>query len=227
MKITQANGGSFELPMFDPVVSRHVNDPSSVVATLLDEINVNEIYAPLFKDRRDLTFLDLGANIGLVSVYAYDACQRIVAVEPSPATFEVLKAMTFPLTKIERVQAALAPKDGPVEFYVNGENTTASSTVNTFGTKIEVPGLTLAGLLSIYQLEHIDVCKVDCEGAEELALNAAELQNARPVVDAYWVETHNTPLSRWEDTLSRLVATFDYLGYTKQEVRGMRLLASK
>jgi FkbM family methyltransferase len=221
-----ANGSTAEIPLYDPIVAAHFGNPNSMAETLMSEIFLKEIYAPLFFGKQDLTFLDIGANIGLVSLYAYDACARIVAVEPSEV-FKVLEAMTFPLTKIERVRLALAPKDGPCEFFSNDENTTASSTVNTFGTKSSVMGMTLSSLLSVHQLEHVDVCKVDCEGAEELSLNASELQFASKVVDTFWIETHNTPGMRWADTLTRLSATLDYLGYTKQEIDGMRLLASK
>lgn len=227
MKISQANGGSFELPMFDPVVGRHVNDPSSNVATLLDEINVSEIYAPLFRGKHDLTFLDIGANIGLVSIYAYDACQRIVSVEPSPATFEVLKAMTYSLSKIERVQAALAPKEDMCEFFVNGENTTASSTVNTFGDMIEVRGFPLSAILSIYQLEHVDVVKVDCEGAEWESLTHDQLEHAANVVDCYWIESHNIPRVSWELIQATHAEILRSLGYVNQEITGMRLIARK
>lgn len=225
--IKRSDGTEFTLPLFDPFLSEHLSKPSSNVPTLLHEINERQIYADMFAERGNLTFVDIGANIGLVSIYASSACDRILAVEPDPATFKVLKAATYPLPQIECFNAALCPKDGPCEFFENYENTTASSTVNTFGNKIMVPGLTLSSILRINQLEHVDVVKVDCEGAEELSLNAYELQMATPVVDRWYIETHNTPTSRWQDVMERLSLTLKYLGYTGQERTGMRLEACK
>lgn len=222
-----AGGNRMLLPAKDPVVADFCMARASNFPTLVDEIFYRRIYERIFTEPRGKTFLDLGANIGLVSLFASDVCARIVAVEPDPETFVVLKAMTCQFSNIECVQAALAPKDGEVTFYRNPENFTASSTVNTFGNKTSVPGLTLESILSIYQLEQVHVCKVDVEGAEELALTADHLMKARNIVDCWWIETHNTPTCRWEDSMCRLTSTLDFLGYTKQEIKGMRLIAER
>ncbi len=222
-RIIMASGRLYEIPMFDPVVAKHFEATSSMADTLLEEINGREIYKKLFAGRKDLTFLDIGANIGLVSLYAYDSCQRIVAVEPALETFDVLKAMTFALPKIERVQAALAPEDGPCEFFCNNQNTTASSTVNTFGDMIEVPGLTLSSILSIYQLEHVDVAKVDCEGGEDSSLTFEQIKLATPIVDRWWIELHNVPRVNWESVADRFKHFFLEVGYHHVSLEGMRL----
>ena len=43
------------------------------IDTLKDQIN-GGMYDHLFKGRSNLTFLDIGANIGLVSIYAVPYC---------------------------------------------------------------------------------------------------------------------------------------------------------
>lgn len=225
--IWAANSTDIEIPTFDPVVAKRLDEASSYTDTLLEEIFDKQIYVPLFRGRKDLVFLDIGANIGLVSLYASDACKRIVALEPDPDTFTVLKSMTLKLSNIEPVCAALAPVDGQVDFYQNHENTTASSSVNTFGRQIHVSGLTLASILSIYQLEHVDVCKADCEGGEGESLTFEQLKSAEPVVDQYWLETHNCPKSTWQTKLGRISSDLRLLGYHHQEVEGMRLRAWK
>lgn len=226
--ITMADGGKFDLPLFDPIVAARVNDPASNVATLLHQINEEKIYAPLFPSTLNpqlSTFLDLGANIGLVSLYAAPVCARIVAVEPDPGTFTVLKAMTNGQANIECVRAALSPRDGDCEFYQNDLNTTASSTVNTYGERILVPGFSLTSLLSIYQLESVDVCKIDAEGAEGESLSFPVLTLAKPIIKSYYIETHNCPKSRWEQKLGRLVQDLSTLGYHRQTINGMTLWA--
>lgn len=225
--VSLANGGYYEIPLFDPVVASRFHAPSSYSMTLVEEIFFKRIYAPLFKGRKDLTFLDIGANIGLVSLYASDACRRIVALEPDPDTFTVLKAMTLKHSNIEPVCAALAPVDGQVEFYQNDQNTTASSTVNTFGKQIHVSGLTLASILSIYQLEHVDVAKFDCEGGEGESLNWNQIHDARDIIDSYWIEVHNCPKTSWEHKLGQLVQGLSINGYHHHEIDGMRLRAWK
>lgn len=213
--------------MFDPLVSAHFNSPSSLTDTLIDQINKEKIYEPLFKDRHDLVFLDIGANIGLVSIYAAPACRRIIAVEPDPDTFQVLKGMTISCPNIELVNAALAPMDGPVDFYRNDINTTANSTVNTAGTKTTVQGLTLSSILRINQLEHVDVVKCDAEGSEGESLSFEELEMAGAIVDCYYIETHNCPKTTWQHKLGSLVNRLSDLGYWNMKFNGMALIARK
>lgn len=221
------NGKPFEIPIFDPLVAEHFGNANNLVQTLIHQINEEKMYARFFEKKKDLTFLDIGANIGLVSLYASPACSRIVSVEPAPATFEVLKAMTHKVFRIEVVNAALAPRNGPHEFFVNDINSTASSTVNTYGKRIEVPGLTLSSILSIGQLEKVDICKIDAEGAEGESLSWEELKAAEPVVQEYYIELHNCPTSTWGQKLGNLVNHLSVLGYHKQRIEGMALIASR
>lgn len=223
-KIKLASGRTWDVPMFDPVVARHFTNPASNTATLLSEVNDKQIYKKLFAGRKDLTFLDIGANIGLVSIYAAGNCARIVAVEPAPQTFEVLKAVTLKFNQIECVQAALAPTDGPCEFFTNRENTTASSTVNTFGEFGSVNGLKLSSILRIYQLERVDVCKCDSEGSEGESLTFEELEAAAPIIKQWYIECHNYPRVEWQDVQMRLVTDLSRLGY-KVQTEGMKLVA--
>lgn len=208
-----ANDTEFVIPMFDPVVANHFASVASHTGTLLHQIEVEQIYAPLFQGRKGLTFLDIGANIGLVSIYAAPSCKRIVALEPAKDTFAVLQAMTIKVPVIEPVCAALAPVDGEVTFYTNDVNSTASSTVNTYGTKTSVPGMTLAGILSVHQLEQVDVLKCDAEAGEGESLSIEQLEHAAPIVAKWYVETHNCPVSTWEHKLGTLAARFCRLGY--------------
>lgn len=227
MNLRTCNGHPFEIPLFDPVVAAHFNSPSSLIDTLMDEVGTRERYAEFFKGRKDLTFLDIGANVGLVSLYAAPACSRIIAVEPAPETFKVLKAMTHKFPQIECVNAALLAYDGRHEFFVNDINTTANSAENPVGDCIEVQALCLTSLLSIYQLEHVDVVKCDAEGSEVKALNLMQLSAAKSSVDTYMIEVHNTLTTKWEDTLTQLVAMLSALGYVKQKIEGMAVIASK
>lgn len=225
--IITATGRKIELPMFDPVVSAHVNNPNSCTGTLFNEINEQQLYAPLFQNKKDLTFLDIGANIGLVSLYAVDSCSRIVAVEPARETFDVLKAVTLKFPNIEPVNAALAPKDEDCEFFENDINSTASSTVNTYGALTSVAGLKLTSILRIYQLEHVDVAKIDAEGAEGGSLTFDELEAVSPIIKSLYIETHNCPKTTWETKLAALARDLMLLGYRDMKIKGMTIWASQ
>ncbi len=185
------------------------------------------IYDHLFVGRSGLTFLDIGANIGLVSVYAVPYCSRIVAIEPDPETYRKLLYNTKPYPVIECYEVALAPIDGEVEFFQNDINFTASSTVNTYGNRISVRGWTFEHIIDYHRLGHIDVCKIDAEGAEGESLTLRQLDFAKDIIDTYYCELHNCPKTSWEHKLGTLVGNLARCGYHKQIIDGMAITATK
>jgi FkbM family methyltransferase len=196
------------------------------IATLKEQIK-SGMYDHLFKGRTNLIFLDIGANIGLVSIYAVPYCKRIVAVEPALDTFQQLFKNTKDYQIIGCDQSALSPKDGLVEFFVNDINFTASSTVNTYGTRTEVRGRTLMSILDRNYLTHVDVAKIDAEGAEGESLSYSQILNASPIIDCYYIETHNCPKTTWEHKLGTIVGNLARCGYHKMTIEGMSITASK
>jgi FkbM family methyltransferase len=224
--VCMASGGLFDIPMFDPLVADHFNSPNSCTAELLRQICDERMYEKYFP-RRGMVFLDLGANIGLVSIYAVENCKRIVAVEPFAGAFTVLKAMTHSFLNIEPICAAIAPNDGDCDFFFNDINSTANSTVNNAGVKTSVRGVTLNKLLKEAQLTHVDFCKVDIEGAEGESLTLAELDAAKGIIKEYYIEFHNCPKSSWEHKLGTATANLLRIGYHTMEIKGMGIHATR
>ncbi len=222
----RCDGSEFKVPMFDPLVAAHFANPAAITDHLIDQMNDKSIYARIFKGKKDLTFLDIGANIGLISIYATPACKRVVALEPAPDNFIILKAMTLN-TEIESHRIALAPRNEDVPFFLNDVNPTASSTVNTYGTRTTVMGLSLGSILKAYQLEHVDIAKIDAEGAEGESLTLDELIHARDIIHAYYVEFHNCPKSTWETKMIRVSQDLIRNGYSRLEIDGMSIYATK
>ncbi len=196
------------------------------IATLKEQIN-SGMYDHLFKGRTNLIFLDIGANIGLVSIYAVPFCKRIIAVEPALETWKQLMKNTKDYQIIGVDQSALAPEDRLVDFYENDLNFTASSTVNTYGQKTTVRGRTLKSILDRNYLTHVDVAKIDAEGAEGESLSLDQLERAKGIIQSYYVETHNCPKTTWEHKLGTLVGNLARCGYHKMKIDGMSITASK
>jgi FkbM family methyltransferase len=198
--------------------------------TYIDNIKsqiTSGMYDHLFKGRSDLVFLDIGANVGIVSIYAVPYCKRILAVEPSPETFLSLQQNTKDYLNIQCCRFALSNVTGATEFFVNDINFTASSTVNTYGTKISVPCITLMNLLDNFELVYVDVCKIDIEGAEGESLTYEQLDHAKDIIKCLYIETHNCPKTSWEHKLGTLVGNLARCGYSKQTIDGMAITATR
>ncbi len=90
-----------------------------------------------------------------------------------------------------------------------------------------VAGTTLDAILREHGLTHIDVCKIDAEGAEGESLNLSQLEAASSIISTYYIETHNCPKTTWEHKLGTLVGNLARCGYTKQIIDGMAVTATK
>lgn len=196
------------------------------IENLIDQIN-NGLYAPLFEGKRDLTFLDIGANLGLVSIYAAPVCKEIYAFEPAPNIRPIIAKLTEPFKNIHLSTIALDAKDGLRQIFVNDINFTASSTVNTYGKPHQVSCYKLSTMLKNIGAQHVDVCKVDCEGAEGEALDYYAIDYAKNIIDTYFIEVHNCPLTSWEHKLGTIVGNLARCGYSKMTIDGMAITAPK
>lgn len=115
--------------------------------------------------------LDLGANVGLFSVYVFSQfpLASVVSVEPSSITFDILvrNREMNPALQWQCRRGALHDRDGTVQFQ-NAATSTASR-IDAGGDE-EVPAVTLSSLLATSALQSVDLVKLDVEGAEGRAL---------------------------------------------------------
>jgi FkbM family methyltransferase len=160
---------------------------------ILQEIFFNKLYAPLVIDKKDLTIVDLGANIGLFTLWAYPYAKKIYAVEPSAMHCETLRKMvTFnKMDKVEIIQKALAEKNGEMKLYHNS-NTTAfmlqKGTEGQTGEFETVQTVTIDTLLK--DIPHVDILKVDIEGAEGTAFGNENFDKVAGKIDQIVMEYH-------------------------------------
>ncbi len=142
----------------------HYIRPYEVVKTY-KELFVQEIYRFTAKHNSPL-ILDCGANIGLSSIYFKTIYPNAIlhAYEPDSKLFDVLK-QNIESNKFSNVhlhQAAIWIADTELSFDNKGSE---ASHIDLSGTSANmVKALSLANLLS--QFEHIDLLKMDIEGAE-------------------------------------------------------------
>ena len=212
--ITTATGRVVPLTL-DANAQRHFDSDDSYAQTILKQINEDRIYDRFFKGKTDMKFLDIGANVGLVSIYAKDVCQKVLAVEPSPGHFTILEKLVVPMG-IKCVNAALANVDERVMLYEHGGNTTMHSLLNKHsGKPVDVRGVRLRNLVGHhnYFTLGVDFVKIDIEGSEEMCLSQDEIDVCAPYVKAFFVETHNTPDSSLQEKATIISGRFRKAGF--------------
>lgn len=140
--------------------------------------------------------VDAGANIGLTSVFFANKYPdaKIVAIEPEPTNYELLLKNIAPYSNIVSVQAALWKENTELALIDcglgnYGFQTHPGSVPCQSGMVGHVPSITIDMLMKDYQLDHIDILKIDIEGAEKEVFENASLWIDQ--VRAIEVETHD------------------------------------
>jgi FkbM family methyltransferase len=164
-----------QLPRFAHPV--WVRSRTSDVVTF-EEVFVTKHYELPFRDFVPRHILDLGANVGFTSVYfaRHWPHARILAVEPEPTNVGLLKKNTSAWPQITPCHAAVWARAGRVSI------ANPSAEANAFrvservdGPASAIPALTVAQLIAQQGCSHLDLLKMDIEGAEaEILRHAGE-----------------------------------------------------
>jgi FkbM family methyltransferase len=161
---------------------------------VLEEVLVNGEYA-MGQAGSARVIVDLGANIGVASLYfrALAPQARIVAVEPDPRAFAALMLNDSANDAgLECVHAAVTGVPGAVTLR-SERGSWVSHIVPSdahSGDAVSTSGLTLDELFTGRGLTHVDLLKIDIEGAEWDVLRGAQCLDA---VSRVVGEIHKVP----------------------------------
>jgi FkbM family methyltransferase len=119
------------------------------------------------------TIVDAGANIGMASIYfahRYPEA-KIIAIEPEASNFAVLARNVQPYPTIKPVHAAVWNQDGEVHVGEPDPETGASGkwsfVTRRQGTGDTIRAVTLPTLMREFDVDVIDLAKIDIEGSEQ------------------------------------------------------------
>jgi FkbM family methyltransferase len=151
-------------------------------------------------------FVDVGASRGQYAFRMAKRFRQVYAFEPLPENIEWLRreiATRCEGKSIILLPFAVSDRVGQAQLHINPKNVYGSSSLlGNSARKVAVLTITLA---DIFQTKHLDLVKVDVEGAEWLVLSGAE-----PIMDEIqrWViELHD--MSRKQE-LERYLSSHGY-----------------
>ena len=139
------------------------------------QIFVDNEYDSLNLPETAKTIIDLGANIGL-SVFFFikkfpDA--RIVAVEPDAVNFSIMEKNLEKFSKsVSLLQAAIWPTDGEVSLVEEDDDHTSlgawgyRTETSKDNSALSVKAVSIPTIMKQYDMDFVDILKVDIEGAE-------------------------------------------------------------
>jgi FkbM family methyltransferase len=138
--------------------------------------------------RPGMTFLDVGANIGLYTALAariVGPSGRVIAVEPGSSNCAVIKETVRlnAFSNVTIVEGAASDGGGRASLYLCDDNPADHRLHDRTGqrAKVEVETITLDALAAERGVRRADVIKIDTQGAEASVLaGMATLLNADP-----------------------------------------------
>lgn len=167
---------------------RFYSSGERVTLSIVDEIFFERAYSPEgFDIGTDDVVLDIGANIGVFSVYAaLRTRNRVIAFEPFPTNYEFLcrnvRASSFQHVITNCV--AVSDEVGTKELYLDGIHGEFHGGHKLFQDDspahpkklVEVPTTTLQEIMCEHELDRVDFMKMDCEGSEGAILRATPVE---------------------------------------------------
>jgi FkbM family methyltransferase len=149
----------------------------------------------------ELVIVDAGANIGLTSLYFQHNLPnaKIYALEPDPDNFKVMtrNIEANHLSNIHALNVALWYKDGSLHLNSDFRDGEAwSISVSDQGQGMDCQGVTIDHLIDQYQLEKIDLLKIDIEGSEKYLFDDESLLGWLAKVKLMVIEIHDEVADR-------------------------------
>ena len=154
------------------IVCTNPDDPvvSLALAMKLYEVEETSYFRQNFA--KGMTFVDVGANIGLFTALAIrQGASKILAIEPHSESFGFLKTTidkNNPLMLVSAEKVALGSQEGEGRLYLNpfnkGDNRMNYSKELIEGERVKIK--TLDSVCAQYGINSIDFLKIDVQGSE-------------------------------------------------------------
>ena len=147
--------------------------------------------------RPPVTIVDAGANIGLASIYFSNKFPdaKIIAIEPEDSNLNILRKNIAPYGNITLICGALWRENSRIDLVDPGLGKWAFMTQSQDGVEKrhgefvhQVQGMTVDTIMKEHGIDHIDIIKIDIEGAEREVFRDPSLWLEK--VDALIVELH-------------------------------------
>lgn len=208
------NGETKNLDISPSHIESHFNNIQSCTEPILKQTNNN--YYDYFVTPDDKIIIDLGANIGLVSMHFSPYADKIISVEPTPSHFNILEYFTKDIPNIHRLQGAISNKRETTPFYILSDSTENSLVNEKGGIEIQVETYTLKDIIDLYDLDHVDFVKIDIEGSEIKFLSKENIETLNKYVKKFFIEFHQVNGKTYGEHREYYQGIFEYIGWNTE-----------
>lgn len=176
----------------------------------IQEIYINENYG--FYLPEDGVYFDLGANVGMASLYFANWAKKIYAVEPNPTIYKALVKNTKHLgNKIETFNVAIANGTGKEMMYGADDDlpqTFWNHSNSSTGTMVDC--MSSIDFFNKHNIPHIDLMKVDIEESEYVIFPDPKFGEVTKNIDAIVGEAHSARNGGFPEIIPELLKEWGY-----------------
>lgn len=162
---------------------------------------------PILKSVNDSSLIiDCGANMGDISALFLEKNASVIAFEPDPLAFEMIKKRFAINEKIECINKAVHDKAGKVKLYFHSDRLENDHTAFTVSSSLmhEKKNIDTNNSIDIETIDldefitnlgkRVDILKLDVEGAEVDILKKIIKNATYKMIDLILVETHENKI---------------------------------
>ncbi len=149
--------------------TRFLLRPGTADRTIFNDIWLRKLYCRESALRPGDVVIDIGAHIGLFSLFAASCSARVFSFEPFPENFSLLKENIARSNFQDRIlpsPLAVWTTLGQVNLYRSEQSTGSHSIMVPSSTCFEAKTTTLAQIMRDHQIHSCRVLKIDAEGSE-------------------------------------------------------------
>ena len=198
IELKQINGNIIDLSKSEKFVE-HYNKPNSFAKYIIEnEINNGLWYDDCLKELPEYsTIVDIGANVGLFSLYLGNIHRKYFMVEPLKNHIDVCLDVFTSLNYYGEIfEGVISNTNNDIQFDEVLDNTTCSKVSNN--GKINVKSKTLLEYFNNLNIDKVDLLKLDCEGSEQqIILEDPTIDDVLKKCKVVFIEVHTQP---WGNT---------------------------
>lgn len=163
LKGTTFQKSKFRVESFDPLFVNY------------EQFFTDKIYESFFAknkliDNLDVV-IDVGANVGLFTEYCLQkGASKVYSVEINDKAIDTFKQIHGSRENVKLITKGLSAESGEIEVYLDPENSLVSSVIQTHTSGLsiskKVQMISLKELLDSENIQHVNLLKIDVEGAE-------------------------------------------------------------
>ena len=178
-----------------------------------DQVFLYNMYKSNSSNRNIETIVDCGANIGLTTILFKNMYpdSRIISIEPGNENFELLKKNISAYANIYPIKAGIWNKetwlDIKDEFNKGNNSLTVRETTSHQGA---VKAVTIDSLMKEYNIDIIDLLKIDIEGSEKELFENENAEIWLPKTRILYIELHDQMKSGCSMSFFKAISNFHF-----------------